>query len=67
MTALFSTPKAPASPIIPSPVVMPTEDSQAVQQAQQEQLQAAASQSGRASTILTMNNNSIDKTDKLGG
>jgi len=70
MTSLFDTsaPPVQAAPIIPSPVVMPTENSAAIQEAKQKQLQAAATSSGRSSTILSMNNNqnAIDKTDTLG-
>ena len=62
MSGLFSSPKAP---VIPAPVVMPTENNSQVVQAQQKQLQAAATEGGRASTILTQQD--ISKTDQLGG
>lgn len=56
---------APKMPVIPAPVVMPTENSAAVTAAQQQQLQASAAQSGRASTILSTND--IAKSSTLGG
>ena len=59
---MFSSPKPAA---VPAQTVMPTENSTAVAQAQQQELQAAATRSGRASTILTQND--ISKTDTMGG
>lgn len=56
---------APKAPVIPAPIVMPTENSAAITQAQTAQMQKAAAQSGRASTILTQND--ISKSDTLGG
>lgn len=62
MSSLFSSPK---TPVIPSPVIMPTENMQSVQQAQIDQMSKASAQSGRASTILSQND--ISKNDTLGG
>lgn len=56
---------APKAPVIPTPVVMPTENTAAVTQAQQQQMEAASQQSGRASTIMSQND--ISKTDTMGG
>lgn len=64
MGTLFGAPKA-AAPVIPTPIVMPTENSQAVATAQQQQLKASAARSGRASTIMTMGD--VSKNDTLGG
>lgn len=59
---------SPKMPVIPAPVVMPTENSAAITAAQLQQAQASAAQSGRASTIMTMQNqNDINKTDSMGG
>lgn len=65
--ALFSSPKAPAqiaAPVIPDPVVVPTENTAQVTAAQQNQLQASAVRTGRASTILSSND--ISKSDTMG-
>ncbi len=59
---MFKSPKAPA---VPTPVVMPTENSASVSAAQQQEMQAAAARSGRASTILSTGD--ISKTDSMGG
>lgn len=61
MAGMMGGGKAPA---IPAPVIMPTENNAAVTAAQQQQLQAASAQSGRASTILSMND--ISQVDKMG-
>ena len=60
MPGMFKAPKAPA---IPTPVVMPTENSTAMAKAQQDELAAASAQTGRQSTIMAFNQN---KTDTLG-
>lgn len=52
------------APAIPAPVVMPTENNAAVTASEQAQLQQASAQSGRASTILSMND--ISQVDKMG-
>jgi hypothetical protein len=59
---LFSTPKAP---VIPPPAVMPTPDSAGVNVAKKKALMAAATRTGRSSTILTDYGSA--STDKLGG
>lgn len=64
MTSLFHSPKI-AAPVIPTPVVVPTENSTAVATAQQQQLEASSARTGRASTILSQND--ISKTDSMGG
>ena len=51
-------------PAIPQPVVMPTENTDAVTQAQQQAMLAASARSGRASTFMNMQD--IGKTDTLG-
>ena len=58
MSSLFSTPKAP---VIPPPAVMPTPDTEGVNAAKKKAQLAAATRTGRQSTILT------DYGDKLGG
>lgn len=59
---------APKAPVIPAPIVMPTENTQAVTQAQQQQLMAASAQSGRASTILSQQDISkIPQNNTMGG
>lgn len=58
MTSLFSTSKAP---VIPPPAVMPTPDDAGVNAAKKKVMAAAATRTGRQSTILT------DYGDKLGG
>jgi hypothetical protein len=65
MTSLFSSPKAPAPIVVPQAPVVPTENTAAVSQAQQQELQASAARSGRASTIMSMND--ISRTDRMGG
>lgn len=50
---------------IPAPVVMPTENSAAVTQAQQDAAAASAARSGRASTILSQQD--VSKSDTMGG
>lgn len=52
-------------PVIPAPVVMPTENTAAVTQAQQQAMLASAARSGRASTIMSQQD--ISKTDQMGG
>jgi hypothetical protein len=64
MAGLFSSPKVQA-PIIPAPVVVPTENTAGVTAAKQQEMMAASQQSGRASTILSQND--ISKTDTMGG
>lgn len=64
MGSLFSS-KAPPAPVIPAPVIVPTENSTAITQAQQAELAASAARTGRASTILSQND--ISKTDTMGG
>lgn len=64
MPALFSSPKPPSPP--PPVPVMPSQDTGAIQAAKQATLQAAAQQSGRASTILTQPDNSKASTGTLG-
>lgn len=54
----------PKQAVIPAPVIVPTENTEAVARAKQEQLAKAAAGSGRASTIMSMND--ISKTDTLG-
>lgn len=62
MNMLSSGPKiAP----LPAPVVMPTQNSQATAQAQQEAARASAARTGRASTIMSQQD--ISKTDTMGG
>lgn len=58
MSGLFSTPK---TPVIPPPAVMPSPDSAGVSAAKKKALMAAATQTGKQSTILT------DYGQKLGG
>lgn len=65
MTSLFHAPKAAPAPVIPDTPVIPTENTAAIANAQQGQLEAAAARSGRASTIMSMND--ISKTDSMGG
>ena len=52
-------------PVIPAPVVMPTENTAAVTAAQQAELAGASAQSGRASTIMAQAGD--NKTDTMGG
>lgn len=65
MTSLFHAPKAAPAPVIPEAPPIPTQNDAAITAAQQQQLAAAAARSGRASTIMSMND--IGKTDKMGG
>lgn len=65
MSSMFGSPKVAAPPVIPAPIVMPTENSDAITKAQQEQLKMASAQSGRASTILSQDD--IGKVETLGG
>lgn len=62
MTTLFGSQKMP---VTPNPVVMPTQNSAAITNAQQQAAMASAARSGRASTILTQQD--ISKTDTMGG
>lgn len=65
MTSLFNAPKAAPAPVIPAAPVIPTENTAAISQAQQQELEASAARSGRASTIMSMND--VSKTDTMGG
>lgn len=65
MTSLFHAPKAAPAPVIPEAPVIPTQNTSAIAKAQQDQLEASAARSGRASTIMSMND--ISKTDTMGG
>ena len=62
MGSLFSTPKPPT---IPPPAVMPTPDDEASKMAKKKNLMAAATRTGRSSTILT--DYGTPKSEKLGG
>lgn len=62
MTGMFGSQK-PAP--IPTPIVMPQENTAAITAAKQAELMAASARSGRASTI--MSSNDISKTDTMGG
>lgn len=65
MGSLFRAPKVSApAPVTPTPVIVPTENTAAVTNAQQQELEANAARTGRASTIMSMND--IGKTDKMG-
>jgi hypothetical protein len=62
MSSLFSSPPKPKStPKVAAPVVMPTPDDDAVNNAKRRALLARQAQSSRASTDL------FDKADVLGG
>jgi hypothetical protein len=65
ITSLFKGPKAPRTPAIPEPAVVPQADDQAIERARRRRMAQAQQRGGQQSTILTQGGMGTSET--LGG
>lgn len=67
MSALFSSPKMPAAPVVKPPAAMPDTDDPAVLAAKRRSMAEAAGRGGRASTILTAPGDTLGAGSTISG